>query len=356
MKKNLKKFRTGCLAVALPLMRAALGACGNSGAPAGPAGTVGTAGPAGQPAAYPIVIQHAFGETVLAQKPERVVSIGWASQDTPLALGLLPVGVSEANYGVVDGGNLLPWTKARAEALGGADTLRVFDDTDGWDFEAINECEPDIILATCTGITQEEYDLLSQIAPTVAYPEKPWQILWRDQVRVNATALGLGAEGEALIEDLDRQIAETLAKYPVLAGKTAAFAYFDPTNLSTISIYTSGDTRAAFLEDLGLGVAPSVRELQKNAETFYLTLSAENADKLTDIDILLTWASGDGSDLLAALRSDPLIGSIPAIQQGAIVMFSEDPLAAAQSPSALSIPYTLDAYVSKIAEAAQQVQ
>ncbi|MDR3120785.1 MAG: iron-siderophore ABC transporter substrate-binding protein [Clostridiales bacterium] len=305
---------------------------------------------------YPIVVAHAYGETVIESKPQRVVAIGWANQDTPLALGVVPVGMSEANYGVLDGGNLLPWTKAKLDELGGAESCVVFNDTDGYDFEAINECEPDVIIAASSGITQEEYDTLSSIAPTIAYPEKPWQILWREQVRMNSKAIGLEAEGEALISDLDALIAGAVAKYPVLDGKTAAFVYFDPTNLSTISIYTAGDTRAAFLVDLGLEVAPSVRELEKGSDSFYLTISAENADKLSDIDVLLTWASGDGEDLLAALQADPLTGSIPAVKNGAIVMFSESPLAAAQSPSALSIPYTIDEYVAKIAEAAEKIR
>jgi iron complex transport system substrate-binding protein len=343
--------RTLAIILTLALMYTSLASCGQSAEP--------SERPSDRPqvySAYPIIVAHAYGETVIESKPERVVAIGWANQDTPLALGVVPVGMSEANYGVIDGGNLLPWTKARLEELGGADSCVVFDDTDGYDFEAINECEPDVIIAASSGLTQEEYDTLSSIAPTIAYPEKPWQILWREEVRMNSKAIGLEAEGEALIADLDSLIAEAVAKHPVLEGKTAAFVYFDPANLSTISIYTAGDTRAAFLVDLGLGVAPSVQELEKGSDSFYLTISAENADKLADIDVLLTWASGDGSGLLAALQADPLIGSIPAIQNGAIVIFSEGPLAAAQSPSALSLPYTIDEYVSKIAEAAGNVK
>ena len=52
---------------------------------------------------YPIVIEHAFGETVIESKPERIATVGWGNQDTPLALGIAPVGVSAANYAFVDG-------------------------------------------------------------------------------------------------------------------------------------------------------------------------------------------------------------------------------------------------------------
>jgi iron complex transport system substrate-binding protein len=348
-----KKF---LLTVTTILLVLSLAACG----PAPEAEQTGQTQPADQALSqgstvFPVTIDHAFGQTVIKEKPERIVSIGWASQDTPLALGILPVGISEANYGVVDGGNLLPWTKEKIAQLGGTNSVVVFDDTDGLDFEAINEVDPDIILATSTGITQEDYDTLSAIAPVVAYPTAPWQTLWRDQVKTNAKAIGYELEGDKLISELDVLIDETVAKHPILDGKNAVFMYFDPTDLSTISIYASSDPRAAFLEDLGLEVAPSVKELQKGADNFYLQISSENADKLTDVDIILTWASGDGSDILAALQADPLIGSIPAVKNGAVVVFSEGPLAASQTPSALSISYTIDEYVKAIAEAAKNV-
>lgn len=59
---------------------------------------------------YPLTIEHAFGETVIESKPERVATVGWENQDTPLALGVAPVGVSAANYGLVTENNLHPWT------------------------------------------------------------------------------------------------------------------------------------------------------------------------------------------------------------------------------------------------------
>lgn len=48
---------------------------------------------------YPIVIRHAFGETVIKSKPQRVATIQWANQDVALALGVVPVGFSERLHG-----------------------------------------------------------------------------------------------------------------------------------------------------------------------------------------------------------------------------------------------------------------
>lgn len=107
---------------------------------------------------YPIVIKHAFGETVIESKPQRIATIAWAAHDIPLALGVVPVGFSETVYGVSDGSGMLPWAASRLKELGGENPV-LFKDTDGLDYEAISDANPDIILATSSGITQEEYDL-----------------------------------------------------------------------------------------------------------------------------------------------------------------------------------------------------
>ncbi|MDR2360106.1 MAG: iron-siderophore ABC transporter substrate-binding protein [Oscillospiraceae bacterium] len=306
---------------------------------------------------YPIVITHAFGETVITEKPERVATISWGNQDVPLALGVVPVGFSEANYGVIDGGKLLPWTKEKIAELGASESdYAIFADTDGHDFEAISAVNPDVILAASSGITQEEYDILSAIAPTVAYPSLPWQTLWRDQIIIDAEAMGMKAEGEALVAELDALLAATVAQYPQLSDKTAAFIYFSPTDLSTFSIYAPGDPRCAYLADLGLTIPPSIIDMASTSDSFYLQLSSENADILSDVDIILTWGSAGDDDLVKALQSDPLLSLIPAIKNGAIVMLEEGPIAAGQTPTALSLPWCLDEYIGLIAEAAEKAE
>lgn len=136
-----------------------------------------------------MTIKHAFGETIIESEPKNIATISWGNQDVPLALGIVPVGVSKANYGKSDKNGLLMWTAEKYKELGIENPV-VYDDIDGLDYEAISDSNPDIILAAYSGITQEEYNLLSQIAPVVAYPKNAWQTLWRDQITVNATAIG----------------------------------------------------------------------------------------------------------------------------------------------------------------------
>lgn len=304
--------------------------------------------------AFPLEIEHALGTTVIPEKPERVATIAWGNQDVALALGVVPVGTDTQVWnwtGDADPG-LYDWT---AEALGtlGAEDPVIFSNSDGVDFEAISDTDPDIILAALSGLTQEDYDTLSQIAPVVAYPEIAWYTPWRDQILFNSQAMGLASEGEQLVADLEQKIADTTADATAIEGKTAAFFYMNAADLSKISLYTGGDPRTAFLTDLGFQM-PQVAVDATESGSFYLDIADENADQISDVDVIVTYG---GDDLLPALQADPLWSTLPAVQSGAVLTVGEgDAFSAAVTPTALSIPWVLGEYVARLDDAAAKVQ
>lgn len=312
--------------------------------------TVGTLGisAAAEESQFPITIKHAFGETVIESKPEAVATIAWGNQDVPLALGIAPVGASEANYGLPEENNgMQPWTEEAYKALGVENPV-LFDDTDGLDFEAISDVNPDIILCAYSGITEEEYNTLSEIAPVVPYAENAWETLWREQTLTEAKGLGMKKEGEELVAKTDELIKEKSEEYGI-NGKTGAFFFIDATDFGSFYIYLPKDPRAAYLMDLGLKFPESAAKLAENEAGIAITLSAEVADQLDDIDVIIAY--GD-ENVLAAMQADPLLGSIPAVQKGAVVMLdSTTSVAASCNPSILSIPYSIDEYLGLIRDA-----
>lgn len=296
-------------------------------------------------AEYPIVIKHAFGETVIESKPERVATIQWANHDVVLALGVVPVGFSAANYGVLDDSGLLPWTAEKLKELG-ATNPNIFQDTDGLDFEAISDSDPDVILAAYSGITQEDYDTLSQIAPVVAYQTTAWSTTWREQVINNATGMGMKAEGEQLIKDTEKLIQEKASAHPDMKGKKVVWANFSADDMSQLHIYTPADPRGSFLIELGMTYPESVTSQITDPTAFFMNLSAENADILNDADLIIGY--GDES-LYQAVKADPVLGKIAAIQRGSVVFIGNGtPLAASGNPNPLSITYTMDEYLALI--------
>jgi iron complex transport system substrate-binding protein len=300
--------------------------------------------------AFPVTIEHAFGETTIPAAPERIATVSWANHEVPLALGIVPVGMSKATWGDDDGDGILPWDEDRLAELG-AEPPALFDETDGIDFEAVADTRPDVILAAYSGLTQEEYDTLSKIAPVVAYPEVAWGTSYEDMIRLSSTALGLADEGDALIDDLHAEVDAELAAQPALADATVLFAYIDPNDLSQIGFYTSHDTRPGFLESLGMPTPAIVEQQSAGTDGFYVTVSAEQADQFADVDLFVTYGDTEG-ELIAALQADPLLSQIPAIAEGRIAILPEStPIAAAANPSPLSIRWGIDEYFALLAAA-----
>ncbi len=340
--------RTRLLGITASLTAAlVLSACGSSGEESGEGGSGGDA--SGDQ--FPVTVEHAFGETTIEEKPERIATVAWANHEVPLALGVVPVGMSKATWGDDDGDGVLPWVEEKLEELD-AETPVLFDETEGFDFEAVADTQPDVILAAYSGLTQEDYDTLSQIAPTVAFPDVAWSTSWQQMVELNAQAMGMSAEGEELVADLEQQVSDAFAAEPSLEGTSMAFTFTDPTDLSQIGFYSELDPRPAFLVEAGMTESPAVTEASEGSEEFYLTLSAEEADRFEDTDMFVTYGT---EDLLGQLQDDPLMSQIPAVERGAVAVLPDStPLAAAANPSPLSIPWGLEEYVSFLAEAAQK--
>ena len=297
---------------------------------------------------FPITIEHVYGTTTIEAQPERIATVAWSNHEVPLALGVVPVGMSKVTWGDDDDNGVLPWVEDKLEELG-AETPVLFDETDGIDFEAVADTTPDLILASYSGITQEEYDTLSKIAPVVAYPEVAWGTSLDDMILMNSKAIGLEEEGKDLLAELETEIDAALETNSALEGKKVLFSYLDPADFSQIGFYTSNDTRPGFLADHGLPMPTVVDEESAKTDEFYVTVSAEEADRFDDVDVFVTYGDPDG-ELIAQMQADPLLSQIPAIASGSIVILEDaTPLAASANPSPLSIGWGVDDYFALLA-------
>jgi len=281
------------------------------------------------------------------------------NQDVLLALGIMPLGFSKQTWGVTDGSGMLPWTKEKVDELtaNGAAQPKLFDDDGGVKInpQAVNATKPEVILAVYSGMSKEEYETLSKIAPTVAYPKVAWGTPWRETIAINATAVGKKTEGDTLVADLEKQVADAVAKHPQIKGKAAAFCYTAEGDATKFGYYTTADPRTAFLPDLGMKVPASVEKTSKeNASAFNVDISTENADSLNDFDLIVMY--GTESDL-AAMQANSLLSQVRAIKNGAVAFVgNSDPMAASTNPGPLSIPWGIEKYVGLIATAAGKVK
>lgn len=306
-----------------------------------------------------ISIKHVYGTTEVPADATKIATVAWANQDVLLALGIMPLGFSKQTWGVTDGSGMLPWTKEKVDELtaNGAALPKLFDDDGGVKInpQAVNATKPEVILAVYSGMSKEEYETLSKIAPTVAYPKVAWGTPWRETIAINASAVGKKTEGDTLVADLEKQVADAVAKHPQIKGKAAAFCYTAEGDATKFGYYTTADPRTAFLSDLGMKVPTSVEKASKeNASAFNVDISTENADSLNDFDLIVMY--GTESDL-AAMQANSLLSQVRAIKNGAVAFVGNgDPMAASTNPGPLSIPWGIEKYVGLIATAAGKVK
>ncbi|HJR39698.1 MAG TPA: iron-siderophore ABC transporter substrate-binding protein [Nocardioidaceae bacterium] len=296
--------------------------------------------------AFPVTIEHAFGETTIEEQPQRVATLGWSDQDHVLALGVAPVGATKLTWGGNEAGSS-DWFDAELERAGMEPPTR-YDDADGAPVVEIAKLDPDLILATNSGISEQEYAKLSKIAPVVAYPEHPWITPWQTSLEMVGTALGRSDLAEEVAAETEQAIDDAAAEHPQLEGKSLIFAYLTTTDLSSIGMYAPQDPRVSFMHDLGLVDAPSVAEAIKPGE-FYGTVSAERASEL-ESDVLLTWS--ENPDDMQTFTEHNLIGQIPAIANGHAYAEADKHVSlAVTNPTPLSIPYVIEHFVPHVARA-----
>ncbi|WP_119070993.1 iron-siderophore ABC transporter substrate-binding protein [Aggregatilinea lenta] len=288
---------------------------------------------------FPVTIEHKFGSTTIAAAPQRVVAIGYTEQDFLLALGVTPVAVRYW-YGDEDDA-IFPWADDKVEGDAPVVLNMPFG---GLNYEAILALQPDLISAVTAGITQDEYDALSQIAPTLAQTDDyiDFGMPWQEVMQMIGDAVGKGDEAASIVADVDRLFADARAQNPEFQGKTVAVAY---SYEGTYGFYTAEDSRGRFFTDLGFVMPDELLEVA--GDSFYTDLSAERVD-LLDQDLIaivnLQFIEGGRE----ALEADPLFGQLKAVQEGRVVYLDEQAENALGFSSPLSLAYALDAVLPQL--------
>lgn len=342
------------LAVPAALVAATLlAACstGPTGSDASSSTSSGTS-PAGSATGFPVTIKTALGSATIKSAPERVVTVGWSDQDFAVSLGVAPVGTPEITWG----GNAkksTDWYDAALAKIDGAQPTR-YSDADGVPADKIAQLKPDLILATNSGLTQADFDKLSKIAPVVGYPGQPWGTSWQQSLQLIGQALGKSDEAAKLKTQTENAITTAVAKYPALKGKSAAWAWFTPTDLSKVGFYTALDNRPRMLNSFGLTTPEFITKLSATKPNlFSIDVSAENAST-ADSDLLVFYVTSQSE--VDELKKNALVSKIPALQRGSYVASSDNAAAMPMSsPTTLSIPVALEKFLPQLAAAAAKV-
>jgi iron complex transport system substrate-binding protein len=293
--------------------------------------------------AFPVTIEHKYGSTTINEKPERIVLVGLTEQDALLALGVVPVATREW-YGERPGA-VFEWAQ---DKLGSAPVPEVLSSTE-LNFEQIAALQPDVIVGLYSGITQEEYDTLSKIGPTVAQPGEyvDYGIPWQELTRKVGLIVGKSTEAETLVADVEAQFETVRQQHPEFADATGVVAstWGFP---DTYYAYHSQDPRNRLLTSLGFVIPAEVDEMAK--DTFGASISRERLD-IVDVDALVWITFSDEEN--ETIKNDALYQKLGARQEGRDIFISEtDPLYDALNfNTVLSLPFTLEHLVPQLAAA-----
>ena len=338
------RARSSVLVAVVSLLAGSLLAGCGSDEPSGPADAAEPdAATSAEAEAFPATVAHKFGETTVDEEPSRVVSVGLTEQDTLLQLGVVPIAVTEW-YGEKPFATW-PW----AEDLLGDAEPEVLSAADGFEFERIAALQPDLIVGTNAGLTAKDYELLSQIAPTIPSVEGSTRYFssWQDQTMQIAKGLGREADGQALIDEVTDKYAAAAAEHPEWDGSDRDLLpgrplrrqlYVYPAGLSTDFLTELGFTMTTGLEDY----AP---EDGAQAE-----ISAENVG-LIDADVVVF--ATENQEMFDELQEFGTIAQLPAVAENRSVYTDETLAGAIYFDTPLSLEYTLERLVPMLDLAAQ---
>ncbi|MFL0181025.1 MULTISPECIES: ABC transporter substrate-binding protein [unclassified Mycobacterium] len=271
----------------------------------------------------PTTIAHIFGETTVPEPPTRVVCAGYTGQDDLLALGVVPIAVT--NWFGDQPFAVWPWAQRQ---LGDAKPV-VLNLDNGIAVAQIADLKPDLIIATNAGVDADTYQKLSAIAPTVPQSGgdaffEPWKI----QAAAIGKAVHRGQQMQSLVDGVDAAFTDVASARPGFKGKKVLLlaGRLDQGNVSAATGW-----RTAFLTQMGLTVAdgPSVIEHDRIASALggadVLIWTTESDDErtalLADPDIagfesrsIFTTKDQAGAIAFASPLSYPLVaGQLPAL-------------------------------------------
>ncbi|WP_170220043.1 ABC transporter substrate-binding protein [Mycolicibacterium hodleri] len=287
-----------------------------------------------------VTVKHAFGETKIPSAPKRVVSAGFTEQDDLLAVGVVPVAITDWFGG--EPFAVWPWAQPK---LGTAQPV-VLNLYDGIEVDRIAALKPDLIVATNAGLDQDTYTKLSAIAPTVAQSgQSAFFEPWKDQANTIGQAVFKFDEMTKLIADVDAKFTDVGKNNPTFNGKkiviVSATTYQDSYDV------TPPGWRTEFLTQMGFATPDSVNAVVKDDRA--QVPRAKLASVLDAADVVVWKTQSDEEQ--GTLVADPTFTALKTTKNNRNVFTGKDLAGALAFTSVLSYQMVADRLPQMIAKA-----
>jgi iron complex transport system substrate-binding protein len=278
-----------------------------------------------------VTITHLFGQTVIKTPPKRVVSAGYTEQDDLLAVGIVPIAVT--NWFGDQPFAVWPWAQPK---LGGAQPV-VLNLDNGIPVDQIAGLKPDLIVATNAGLDGDTYQKLSAIAPTVAQSDgDAFFEPWKDQATTIGQAVFQADQMRSLIDSVDKQFAAVSQNHPQWKAKKALLMQGSLSQGTVVA--TAACWRTDFLNQMGLVIADSIKPF---ANGHRAVVPRDQIKTVLDSADVVIWMTGS-PDEQKALLADPEVAGSQATAQNRHVFTTKDQAGAIAFSSVLSYPMVAD--------------
>lgn len=248
-------------------------------------------------------ISHAMGTTEVCGTPENIVVLGDHSLDLLLSLGEQPDGF--ASVISLHNGDVFDRPSEQIPYLGQFVTTEPVNlgIASQPSLEVLTQLQPELIVGEVAR-SRKDYQLLSQIAPTLLWHRRYQPGQWQQNLRSLAQALGKESKAEAALAEVQQQIAITRESLRPVTSTSPQVLIVGANRLASGEMHAV--TRHSFLgelmEELGFElVAP------KNS-THFAPLSLEALSQLNDADyIFVLGYNFDGALRAQATNPDRIV-------------------------------------------------
>jgi iron complex transport system substrate-binding protein len=288
-----------------------------------------------------VTVKHVFGETTIPAPPKRVVSAGFTEQDDLLAVGVVPIAVTEWWGG--EPFAVWPWAQPK---LGSAQPV-LLSLNDGIQVDQIAALKPDLIVATNAGVDQDTYNKLSTIAPTI--PQSSQDAFfepWKNQATAIGQAVFKADEMKALIAGVDDKFVTVGKNNPQFSGKKVLLlqgTFFQDSVVATLPGW-----RTDFLTQMGFVIPDSINPFTRDDHRALIPRN-QVVPVLNAADLLI-WNTETDDDQ-GALVLDPTFQQLNTTTRKRNVFTGKELAGAIAFASPLSYPVVADRLPPMIAKA-----
>lgn len=273
-------------------------------------------------AAQARTLDTAFGDVEVTGTPERVVTLYEGALDASLAAGVTPLGAVTTR----GGDNVAEYLEAHL----GDERPAIMGVVREINIEAVLEQRPDLILAPAR-LTEEQYQLLSRIAPTVVPPTQPIAPdNWKDEARLYGNALNRQDAIEDAISAVDQRAAELASALDAAGvGGTAFVVRWMPGGPMVMSknLFAAG-----LLDQVGLTVEDAGLVGERGVHSDVLSL--ENLSRVDGDWLFLATLNKDGREALEAAKQSSAFTRLDVVQRDQVVPVNGQLWSSANGPLA----------------------